>query len=456
MLLWCYRTFVGRFALHDLRQCLVVVLINNGVVATLGIDFHEAFELNDLTGRAQADLFVSRQDFDGGAFKTGCGHLAGNRAFPDQIVKLALIGFEFHQLGRVLRHIRRADTFVGFLCILGLVLIHARRFRHISVAVACLDNFAGLHYGLGGHVDAVGTHICNVAGLVEALGSAHGLAGAKAELPAGFLLQRRGHERSGRVAVGGFGLDRRDGQVARFDSGNRQFCGYGGFNVEFFQLLATKDCQARVEFFATRRRDPCGNGPVFAVLERLDLHFALDDQAQDDGLDAARRLRTRELAPEHRRQVEPYQIIQRTAGEVGIHKRLVNLARMLHGLKNGSFGDGVKHDPFDFGGLLDGFAFAQNFFEMPADRLPFAVGIGCEDQFVVGVGFHRIDNRANMLLRLGGDVPFHFEIIVGIHRTVLWRQVAHMAVGGQNSELIAEILVDRFRLGGGFYNYNGH
>jgi D-lyxose ketol-isomerase len=63
------------------------------------------------------------------------------------------------------------------------------------------------------------------------------------------------------------------------------------------------------------------------ALEQLDLALAVDDQAQRHRLHAARRLGAGQLAPQHRRQGEADQIIERAAGAVGVDQILVELAR---------------------------------------------------------------------------------------------------------------------------------
>ena len=79
----------GLLALVDLRQALVVVI--DDIVAAFFVDPQEAVEQHDLAGGAQADLAVLAADLDRGAFHPGAFHLAGQGAFPDQVVKLALI-----------------------------------------------------------------------------------------------------------------------------------------------------------------------------------------------------------------------------------------------------------------------------------------------------------------------------------------------------------------------------
>ena len=67
---------------------------------------------------------------------------------------------------------------------------------------------------------------------------------------------------------------------------------------------------------------------------------------------------------------------------------------------------------------------------MPGDRLAFAVGVGRQNE---GVGLlERMGDVVDALLRLRIDLPEHLEIIVGVDRSVLGRQVTDMAKGGQD------------------------
>ncbi len=61
-----------------------------------------------------------------------------------------------------------------------------------------------------------------------------------------------------------------------------------------------------------------------------------------------------------------------------------------------------------------------------------------------------------VFFRLGVDIPDHAEIAVGIDRSVLGRQIAHVAIAGQHGEVLAKVLVDCLGLGRGFYDNNVH
>ena len=179
----------GFLALHHLRQALVVI-IDNRVVAAFFVDLEEPVKEHDLASGAQTHLSVCAADLNRGTLKPGRFHLAGQRAFPDQIIKLALVRFADFQADRVFGHVGRANTFMRFLRIFGFVFVDARLAGHVLRAVAIFDRITGLLDRFWRHVDAIGPHICNVTCLIEPLRRVHGLACTHAELSARLLLER--------------------------------------------------------------------------------------------------------------------------------------------------------------------------------------------------------------------------------------------------------------------------
>ena len=194
--------------------------------------------------------------------------------------------------------------------------------------------------------------------------------------------------------------------------------------------------------------------PVLAGAERLDLHLAVDDQPQRHRLDPAGRLRARQLAPEHRREAEADEVVERPAREVGVDQLHVDLARVRHRLRHRVPGDRVEDDALDLGVLLHRLAAGQRLEQVPGDRLALAVGVGGEDQLLVVL--QRLGDGADVLGAVGGDLPLHREVVLGVDRAVLGRQVADVAVGGEHRVAGAEILVDGLRLGGRLDDDDGH
>ena len=206
-----------RFAFAHGGQAAAVLVVAV-VVAAFLIEREKTVELYHLAGGAQfqhARAGLGR-DIDGGALQFGRFHLARDGADPDQFIELGLIGIEpAAHLGGAARQIGRADRFMRFLRVLGLGLVLARRIRHIGVAVILADHLARLGDRRTVDLHAVGSHIGNETGglaadidaFIEPLRDPHGMRRRKAELAAGFLLQRRGGEGRLRIAPRRFGLD---------------------------------------------------------------------------------------------------------------------------------------------------------------------------------------------------------------------------------------------------------
>ena len=189
------------------------------------------------------------------------------------------------------------------------------------------------------------------------------------------------------------------------------------------------------------------DGPVFLRLEPLDLHLAINHDAQRHRLHPSGRARARQLAPQHRRQVEADQIVQRAAGEVGLDQLHVELARIGHSLQHRRLGDGVEGDALHRR-VLERFFLVQHLQHVPADGLSLAVGVGGQDDAVGALG--RGCDVGQALGALGVGLPVHGEVVVGQDRAVLRRQVADVPVGGQDLVIGAEVLVDGLGLCGAF------
>ena len=101
------------------------------------------------------------------------------------------------------------------------------------------------------------------------------------------------------------------------------------------------------ELLAARRQEVDVDGPVFLRLERLDLALALADQAERHRLHAAGRPAARQLAPEHGREREADQVVERAAREIGLDQLAVQVARMADGVEHGVLGDLVEHHALD-------------------------------------------------------------------------------------------------------------
>ena len=140
---------------------------------------------------------------------------------------------------------------------------------------------------------------------------------------------------------------------------------------------------------------------------------------------AARRARAWELAPEHRRERETHQIVERAARLVGVDQVVVEVAGSGHGVEHGGLGD-LGEDHAADGDAVQEPAPAELVPHVPGDRLALAVGVGGEIE-AVGAP-ERLADGADVLLGTVGDDPIHGEGIVRPHRAVLGQEVADVAV----------------------------
>ena len=425
-----------RVAFGQARQQLGIIVV--AVVAAFFVEREEAGEDHHLSGRAQRMATAAVDHVDRRALQPGARHLARQRPLEDQVVEPRMIA----RARLVAAKLGRADRFMRFLRILRLGLILARLFGQVSAVIAVRDRLARGGNGAAVHLHAVGSHIGDRAILIELLRDPHRVAGRKTELAGGFLLQRRCGEGRRGIAGERLGLDLVDGEAAGLHVRLR------GHGVAFpadgqaVDLLALPADEARGEALPALLH--LGrNRPIFLGREALDLALALHHQAQRDRLDAARRLGAGQLAPQHRRQGEAHQIVERPARAISVDQILVQRARLRHRLGHGRLGDRVERHPVHL--LRQRLLRAQHFLHMPADRFALAIGVSRQDQ---SVGLLRLVGNGLQLLALVAIIfPRHGKAVVRVDRTVLGRQVADMAIAGEDVEIAAQIFLDGLRLG---------
>ncbi len=92
------------------------------------------------------------------------------------------------------------------------------------------------------------------------------------------------------------------------------------------------------------------------------------------------------------------------------------------------------------------------FGDVPGDRLAFTVEVGGEEDHVRGLG--RLGDLGDLLAAVLGDDVLGLEVVVDIHAELalagVLRQVADVAVGGQDPVVGAEVALDGPGLGRGF------
>jgi hypothetical protein len=178
---------------------------------------------------------------------------------------------------------------VGFLGVLDLALVLHRRLGEIVGVEFLADVGANFADRLVGEVHRVGAHVGDEAdaaaadgyAFVELLRDTHGVAGGETELAHRLLLQGGGGEGGGGRALLALLLDLlHPGLTAggRQQRGDDVVIAGGIIDVELVELLALVLEQFALEFLPSLVAVEV-NGPVFARGERLDLLFALDDEA---------------------------------------------------------------------------------------------------------------------------------------------------------------------------------
>ena len=226
--------------------------------------------------------------------------------------------------------------------VLDLALVFARRRRQVVGAVARRDMVADRGDRLARHLHAVGPHIGDQAGglaadidaFVELLRQPHGLLRAEAQLARRLLLQRRGGERRMRVALDALLLDRADVEPPGLDRGAWRACASCSFG--------RSNCSS---FLPSRWVSRAVNGaPAGVVKSASTVQYsrarnasisASRSQIRRSATDCTRpaRAAARQLAPQHRREGEAHQVVQRAARQVGLDQRLVEVARVRHGVR---------------------------------------------------------------------------------------------------------------------------
>ena len=273
------------------------------VVHAFAVDRHETGVGDDRTGGAKAVAGAAGQ-IRRDRVQGGRDHLAGDGALPDQLVQRVLIGIEVGADGfRRDRDRGRTDRFVRLLGVLGLGLEQSGAGRHIVRAVALEDQRADLGERLLGEVDRIGAHVgdqtdrtaAGIDALVQLLGDPHGALGGETHLARGFLLQGRGGERRGGMALALLAFHLGDPQPADGGGIDRWFPGLGQLGARRGQQGLFQDPRPSTvgdtelgQFLVGILQQAGGErltgfggvgfqAPVLPGLEPLDFLLALDD-----------------------------------------------------------------------------------------------------------------------------------------------------------------------------------
>ena len=280
---------------------------------------------------------------------------------------------------------------MGLLGIAAFGGVLARLRAEVIGAVLIAHAAAGCRNRLLAEMHRVGAHVGDVAALIQALGCAHRFASGKAQFAVGLLLQGAGGEGRSRPAGGGFFLNVGHRPGFAID-GLQQPLGIGF--AEQLDLGAGLDgTSALIEIAAggnalTSQMAELGfktdalmlqlglEIPVAAAAEGTPGPLPLHQQPHRHRLHAAGREPPGHLLPEQRRNRVAHQAIENAPGFLGMHQLHVELAGLAQGALDRLFGDLVEHH------ALHRHLGVQQLQQVPADRFPFAVFIGCEQQLI--------------------------------------------------------------------------
>ena len=221
-------------------------------------------------------------------------------------------------------------------------------------------------------------------------------------------------------------------------------CGVG--EAEFFGFFASVNGEFAREFLAAVA-DGGGDIPVFFAVKGFDFALAFDDHAQRGRLYAAGGEAGADFAPQERREVEADEVVQRAPCLLCVHQVHFELARVGDGLLDGVLGDFVEGNAVDVF-VIERAAFAQDFAQVPGDGFAFAIGVRCEVD-VFG-GFRRFGDFVDVAGVALDDFVVHGEVVGGIDRAVFRDEVTHVAVGGHDFVVFAEVFVQGFGFCRGF------
>jgi hypothetical protein len=300
--------------------------------------------------------------------------------------------FVSHSVGQHERVAGGSDGLVSLLSVLRLLRIRTSLVGQEVLAVTLRDHRTGsLQRGVGQR-GAVGTHVGDVALLVETLRRPHRHRGGQAKLVARLLLESGGDEWCGRTAtvrlrLAGPHLIRHTLKIVD----QRSSPGL----VEHHNIV-TRESTVVTEIATARKTGSVDLGkrgaefsavtvggcelalhiPITSGEKRHTFAFSFDHKPSANTLDTARRQLRHDLLPEHRRHFVAVEPIENSTGLLRIDHLAVEFARLVDRGLNRLLGDLVEHH------TLDRHLRVQDLNEMPSNRLALAILIRCEVQLV--------------------------------------------------------------------------
>ena len=441
-----------RLALVHRGERRGLVVVGGGVVLALGVDAHEAVELDHLAGGAENRL--GGLDIDGSAIVDRRVHLARYEAVEDERVErqFVLTQVSRHRF-RIALDRSRANRLMGVLGGLGGAVENCP-LGDIFGAVAIDDVLAYGVQRLVGDPRRVGAHISDKAdralvaqldALVQALRDPHRARGREVELARGLLLQARSDERRRRRAPHLLALDLADDEGLLLAGGDDLArLGLGQLVGLVIDTLVAMAVEAGLE----RGRIAClqtrVERPVFFGPKRLTFLLALDDYPQRHRLDPSGADSALDLVPQERTYLVADQPVEHAARLLGVEEVVIELLRIGHRVAHRALRYLMEqHAP---NGALD---LSELVGDVPRDGLALAVRVGREIYMIglLGLGLDFLEH-----LRLArDDVVLGLEIVVDSDAKGALGQIHHVADRRDDLKVGAQIALDGFRLGRRFY-----
>ena len=343
-------------------------------------------------------------------------------------------------IGRHAKRVARGtDRLVCLLRVLDLAFVASRRRGHELLAVQLFRLRPRSRQRRLRQRRGVGAHVRDVAALVEPLGDTHRRLRREAQLPARLLLQRRGHERSGRAAPVGLLLDRADGERRAIECGcerpgrllfEREDVALQSSVVpEVSPLCDTRSCHRNELGLERARIERADDVPVRRRDELHPLALALDDEPRRDGLDATRGEARGDLHPEDGRHFVAVEPVEDPSRLLRVHQVGIDLTRLAEGALDRILRDLVEdHSP-------DRNLRAQDLEQMPRDCLSLAVFVRREEKLggVLQLALELVD----LLLLVGVDDVEGLERVVDVDAEAGPRFLLHRSrnIGGAVGEV---------------------
>ena len=351
----------------------------------------------------------------------------------------------------------------------GLGTIEIRIARQIGGAILLADIFPHRLDRLFAEVGGVGTHVGDVTRFIETLGHHHGLLDPEAQPGGGRLLQGGGDEGGGRLGAGRLVFPVHHLVVDPFQGG------HGGEGLGLGHRLEVDAVAA--DHFHPQIRLVTGQQigveiPELHRHEGLDLALFIDDEAHRDGLHPTGGETAGQLLPQERGDHVAHDAVEETTGLLGVDAMDVQLGRLGKRLLDRGLGDLVEHHA-----LVAAVVAADDLAQVPGDRFPFSIQVGCEidgvglggqtlqlaDHFflagqnlVVGlpacgrVDPHPGEQGVAILGRLLGfaELDAANDRFFGLGAAAAaGRQIAHVTDAGFHHVVLAQIFVDGLGLG---------